>query len=180
MKIITLLLTLIHIDQKIPILTHFVLLSPLLTEGCWKVLKQKGDGLNGLNIHLTLFHGGGPCHIETSSLICSANQWIGFYMIGITVLKELIHPFFLLNLQLNITRGEFRLLQNHLHHHVFSCYFRHGVTKAFSFDKQNNNVRRVGSLIHFRSMLYSNRNQSIDLHCKPIEWFPQKSTIGLI
>ena len=27
------------------------------------------------------FHDGGPCHIETSLLICSANQWAGFYMI---------------------------------------------------------------------------------------------------
>ena len=26
-----------------------------------------------------LFHDGGPYHIETSPLICSANQWTGFY-----------------------------------------------------------------------------------------------------
>ena len=30
-----------------------------------------------------------PYHIETSPLICSANQWTGFYMIGPSVMKEL-------------------------------------------------------------------------------------------
>ena len=28
-------------------------------------------------------------HIETSSLICRANQWTGFYMIGTSFMKEL-------------------------------------------------------------------------------------------
>ena len=32
-----------------------------------------------------------PYHIETSPLICSANQWTGFYMITASVMKELIH-----------------------------------------------------------------------------------------
>ena len=31
----------------------------------------------------------GPYHIETSPVICSANQWTGFYMIGTSVMKEL-------------------------------------------------------------------------------------------
>ena len=31
-----------------------------------------------------------PNHIETSPLINKANQWTGFYMIGTTVMKELI------------------------------------------------------------------------------------------
>ena len=35
-----------------------------------------------------LFHEGGLCHIETSSLICRENQWTGFYMIGTSVMKE--------------------------------------------------------------------------------------------
>ena len=35
-----------------------------------------------------LFHFGGLYHIETSPLICRANQWTGFYMIGISVIKE--------------------------------------------------------------------------------------------
>ena len=37
-----------------------------------------------------LFHEGGPYHIETSPLICRANQWTGFYIIGTSVLKQLI------------------------------------------------------------------------------------------
>ena len=36
-----------------------------------------------------LFHDGGRYHIETSPLICSANQWAGFYMITTSVMKEL-------------------------------------------------------------------------------------------
>ena len=36
-----------------------------------------------------LFHGGGHCHIETSPLICKANQWTDFYMITDSVMKEL-------------------------------------------------------------------------------------------
>ena len=34
------------------------------------------------------FHDGGRYHIETSPLICRANQWTGFYMNGL-VMKEL-------------------------------------------------------------------------------------------
>ena len=36
-----------------------------------------------------LFHDGGCYHIETSPLICRANQWTGFYMITALVMKEL-------------------------------------------------------------------------------------------
>ena len=38
-----------------------------------------------------LFLDGGRYHIETSPspLICSANQWTGFYMITASVMKEL-------------------------------------------------------------------------------------------
>ena len=36
-----------------------------------------------------LFHDGGRYHIETSPVICSANQWTGFYMITTSVMKEL-------------------------------------------------------------------------------------------
>ena len=35
------------------------------------------------------FHDGGRSHIETSPLICSANQWTGFYMITASVMKGL-------------------------------------------------------------------------------------------
>ena len=36
-----------------------------------------------------LFHDGGRYHIETSRLICRANQWTGFYMITASAMKEL-------------------------------------------------------------------------------------------
>ena len=38
---------------------------------------------------LELFHDGDRYHIETSPLICSANQWTGFFMIMASVMKEL-------------------------------------------------------------------------------------------
>ena len=38
---------------------------------------------------LKLFYDGVRYHIETSSLICSANQWTGFYIITASVMKEL-------------------------------------------------------------------------------------------
>ena len=37
-----------------------------------------------------LFHDGSPYYIETSPLICRANQWTDFYMIGTFVMKELM------------------------------------------------------------------------------------------
>ena len=37
---------------------------------------------------LTLYNGG-PYPTETSQVICRANQWTGFYMIGTSVMKEL-------------------------------------------------------------------------------------------
>ena len=42
-------------------------------------------------VYLQLFHDRGSYHIETSPLICSANQrnqWTGFYLIGTSVMKE--------------------------------------------------------------------------------------------
>ena len=41
------------------------------------------------NIFLKFFHDGGRYHIETSTLICSVNQWTGFYMITVCVMIEL-------------------------------------------------------------------------------------------
>ena len=40
---------------------------------------------------LSLFQDGGRYHIEISPLICSANQWTGFYMITASFMKELIN-----------------------------------------------------------------------------------------
>ena len=36
----------------------------------------------------TCFHDGSPYYVETSTLICRANQWTGFYIIGTSVIKE--------------------------------------------------------------------------------------------
>ena len=44
-----------------------------------------------------LFHDEGLCHIETSPLILSANQWTGIYMIETCVIKELIKKSILLS-----------------------------------------------------------------------------------
>ena len=35
----------------------------------------------------------GPYHIETSPLICKANQWNGFFIIGISTMKWLMHNY---------------------------------------------------------------------------------------
>ena len=40
-----------------------------------------------------LFKDGGHYHIENSPLICSANQWTSFYIIGTSVMKELNRTF---------------------------------------------------------------------------------------
>ena len=50
-----------------------------------------------------LFHDGGRCRIETSPLICRANQWTGFYIITASVMKELT--------AVNITMGLLRKFQ---------------------------------------------------------------------
>ena len=38
---------------------------------------------------IPVFHDGETYNIESSSLIYSANQWTGFYMIGTSFIKEL-------------------------------------------------------------------------------------------
>ena len=52
----------------------------------------KGASLPIKIISFQPFHDRGRYHIETSPLICSANQWIGFYMITASVLKGLMKP----------------------------------------------------------------------------------------
>ena len=42
-----------------------------------------------LQCNTQVFSDRGPYRIETSPLICRADQWTGFYMIGISVMKEL-------------------------------------------------------------------------------------------
>ena len=40
--------------------------------------------------YLWLFHDRGSYYVETSPLICRANKWTGFYMIGTSVKKKLV------------------------------------------------------------------------------------------
>ena len=42
-----------------------------------------------INFWPEVFHDGSPYHIDTSPMVCTANQWIGSYMIGTSVMKEL-------------------------------------------------------------------------------------------
>ena len=44
---------------------------------------------SGFDIMFNLFHDGGQYYIETSPLICGANQWTGFYMISASIMKGL-------------------------------------------------------------------------------------------
>ena len=39
---------------------------------------------------LQLVHDRCTYHMETSLLICRANQWAGFYMVGTSIMKELM------------------------------------------------------------------------------------------
>ena len=62
----------------------------LVKQGCLFLKKTHSEMFQSLfiqTLHLILQ---GPYHIETSPLICSMNQWTGFYMIGGSVMNELI------------------------------------------------------------------------------------------
>ena len=62
-----------------------------------KVTQISRKGLHFFNLFLKRKRKG-PYHIETSTLICRANQWTGSYLIGTSVMKELIiFLFFFLN-----------------------------------------------------------------------------------
>ena len=43
------------------------------------------------------FHDRGLSHVKTGPLICSANLWIGFYIIETFVMKELSIPYSIFN-----------------------------------------------------------------------------------
>ena len=47
-------------------------------------------GFSDFGYVIILSHDGGPYHIEISPLIFRANQWTDFYILGISVMKELI------------------------------------------------------------------------------------------
>ena len=59
--------------------------------------------------------------IETINAI-SANQWTGFYMIGISIMKEFMHIFrYSIKLKLNIFTN-FRFLRNFHAHEVYHVF----------------------------------------------------------
>ena len=53
-----------------------------------------------------LFHDGGRYHIETSPLICRANQRTGFYMITASIIKELKKLIKKFNTRWNINKNQ--------------------------------------------------------------------------
>ena len=48
------------------------------------------ERVKDLKCYLLDFLDEGPYHIETGPLICNPNQWTGFYMVGTSVVKELL------------------------------------------------------------------------------------------
>ena len=49
----------------------------------------------------------GPCQMETSPVICRASQWTGFYIIGTSVVRELIQKKFDFEFRVNILNVNF-------------------------------------------------------------------------
>ena len=66
-------------------LRHFLYFAARFLRCVWPFC----DNTNERLIPFYLFHDGGRYHVETSPLICSGNQWTGFYMITASVMKEL-------------------------------------------------------------------------------------------
>ena len=54
-----------------------------------RLLKYIWSFFNTMHERVNFFNEGEPYYPETSPLICSANQWTGFYMIGTFVIKDL-------------------------------------------------------------------------------------------
>ena len=75
-------------------------------------------------MHCWPFHDRGRYHIETSSLICGANQWTGFYMITASVMK---------GLKVTVQSNEFAII-------VVNYPFKHQMLKV-----NNKSVFKVNS-----------------------------------
>ena len=59
-----------------------------MDQNLWKALYNANKDA-GYPVATLIFHDVGPYHLETSPLICRANQWTDFYMIRTSVMKEL-------------------------------------------------------------------------------------------
>ena len=85
--------------RNFPVLTHFrpmfnfVSISPsTLQELCksYSIFTNDIEFLYDTTTLLNyLFYDRVSYHLETSPLICTANQWTGFYMIGTSIMKDL-------------------------------------------------------------------------------------------
>ena len=69
-------------------LNSVLFMNALVFYSCSKRLKICLPGSDLMFFFQFNFHGGGSYDIETSPLICSANYWTGFYMIGTSFVKE--------------------------------------------------------------------------------------------
>ena len=137
---------------------------------------------------LSFFHDGGPYHIETRPLICSANQWTGFYMIGTFVMKGLIRKVsgafrtqltsFAKSLILDVRTGFWNHLWNSWplwrnYFHVVPCsintdrFFKH----RNNLEKSQILTRKIFHLTLSWRRSRSYRNQSIDMQNKSMDWF---------
>ena len=113
------------------------------------------------------------CHIDTSLLICSANQWTSVYMIETSVMKELILRRCFIHLVVGFelcTTGIWRRSVNHLDHsdHSFSTYAR--ISKKRSCAYQG--VRNFSFWAYVSHMYIPLNNkqasaQRLKLICKP-------------
>ena len=54
------------------------------------VLENRSSEYMKISYRVNSLHDGGPYHVETSPMICRANQWTGFYVIGTSVVKGLM------------------------------------------------------------------------------------------
>ena len=78
-----------HFTAKIISIVSWTFLVLFQLLPCW-VFSQSPNLIPAFTVlTFTIFHDGGPYHIETSPLICRADHWNGFYVIGTSVMKEL-------------------------------------------------------------------------------------------
>ena len=85
-------LSYVLLQRRWPLVDNKLILSDLHTKKA-KILIESSKGSSPNFAYyvkiIKHFQDGGRYHIETSPLICRANQWTGFYMITASVLKEL-------------------------------------------------------------------------------------------
>ena len=76
------------LSHKVMSWNYLTDMMPLIIFEMWQMPTESLNKPQINRIFLTLSWRS-PYHIETSPLICSANQWTGFYMIWTSIMKEL-------------------------------------------------------------------------------------------